>query len=125
LYQDTETLSVSRNAYERNDIISRRKMMENILTTISGVKEEIGVITDNFYQQKNNTGYQKLIPVIDMLTKIADYLDELPSTSELIDKKERLQNILQAAMGAMDKRDTILLADILKYDVCEFLTELD
>lgn len=98
--------------------------MESILTTISDIREEIGLLTDQFYQQKYNAGYQKLVPVIDMLTKIADYLEEQPSTSELHDKKERLNSVLQAAVSAMDRKDTILLADILKYDVCDFLNEL-
>ena len=92
----------------------------NIKELISQIEE----ITEFFYQQKNNSGYQKLIPVIDSLTKVVDEISELEQESSLVEKKDRFKGILNDAMEAMVNNDTILLADILKYDISEILTEV-
>ena len=38
--------------------------------------------------------------------------------------EERLTRILKDAMGALQNRDTVLLADILQYDYLEYMNEL-
>lgn len=98
--------------------------MNHLNMTINELKVEVGEITGSFYQRNDTIGYQKLIPCIDSLTRIVDDVSTIEPSPELVDKKNKLTSILNDAMEAMIHKDTILLADILKYDLLDLLTEL-
>ena len=98
--------------------------MNNLNFNINELQIELEEITGSFYQRNNSIGYQKLIPFIDSLTGIVDEISLIDPTPELIDKKDKMTSVLNVAMEAMINKDTILLADILKYDLSVLLTEL-
>ncbi len=98
--------------------------MERLRETLPEILKNIEQITESFYQQKNNEGYQKLIEVIDSLSQVSAYLAGLEQTTEIVEKNKALLDSLNEATEALINKDSILLADIFKYDVAEILKEL-
>lgn len=74
-----------------------------------------------FYQQKSQEAYAKLLQGIDELTIIIGKLDEIPVNDSLNIDKNKLLNTLMEAMHALEDRDTVLIADILQYDLVDQL----
>lgn len=75
-----------------------------------------------FYQQKNEEGYQLLDRTIKLLTSIIDELYMLKSKGINIGINENeLMMRLSDAMDALQAKDTILLSDIMKFEVLELI----
>lgn len=91
---------------------------------IETVQIQIEEVTDNFYQQRTQEGYQALIHVIDSITEIMDIIEKNEEVSEFMDENKKLLSSLQSIIEAMTNQDTVLLADILKYDVSEILNKI-
>lgn len=77
-----------------------------------------------FYQQKSQDAYTKLLQGIDELTIIIGKLDEIPIKDSLNIDKNKLLNTLKETMHALEDRDTVLIADILQYDLIDQLKEI-
>jgi hypothetical protein len=92
--------------------------------SIEEVLKEIEIVTESFYQQKNNIGYQKLVSLIDTLAGVADMIAELEQRALLHEKIGRFTTSLNDAVEALLNKDTILLADILRYDISDILKEV-
>lgn len=97
--------------------------MENIQDMIAKVVSEIEQVTNYFYQQKNNEGYEKLMVLIDTLVLLTQHFAVLAGRPEIVDINNKLLNSLNDATEALVNKDNILLADILRYDIADVLNE--
>ncbi len=75
-----------------------------------------------FYQNKMNEGYFELEKLI---TYISDTMNELFQTHIINADEKNILNILKSAMDAMEQKDTLLLADILEYELKEIYLEIE
>jgi len=91
---------------------------------IEGLKQKIELTADFFYKQKSFGGYQVLISVIDDLMVLASELKAFSDHAEVILVYQELAEKLQEITEAMEQKDTILIADMLKYDIIELLDKV-
>lgn len=77
-----------------------------------------------FYQQKNKDGYEMLDNTLKILIKAADgiLVTQKEKSGSYIDDK-KLNAILVNAMNAIESGDTILLTDILCFDLKPLLEQ--
>lgn len=91
---------------------------------ISLIIREIVEVTDDLYQEKLNQGYSKLNSTLGKLMDIADKLHTLARKNKLeFDEHGFLENLTRA-MKAMEDKDSVLLSDILTYDIGGQLLEM-
>lgn len=99
--------------------------MEDINKRINKVIQDIDEITAMFYQQKNNDAYIRLERLISEIAQMIDLLYTLPMDQEIRENNTKLlTETLQETLQAMSAGDTVLVADILKYEVSERLTNI-
>ena len=91
---------------------------------ISLIIREIVEVTDDLYQEKLNRGYSKLNSTLGKLMEIADKLHSLAKESRLEFDEHRFLGNLTRAMKAMEDKDSVLLSDILTYDIGGQLLEM-
>ena len=101
--------------------------MENIGDKIKEVINGIDKTTDLFYQNKINDGY---IQLENMLFTINETVNAISNYKKNIDNnccfdENKLNTILTEAMNALEVRDSLLLADILQYDLKEMFVEVN
>lgn len=102
-----------------------RGHMEDINKRINKVIQDIDEITAMFYQQKNNDAYIRLERLISEIAQMIDLLYTLPMDQEIRENNTKLlTETLQETLQAMSAGDTVLVADILKYEVSERLTNI-
>lgn len=84
---------------------------------------EIDEIADLFYMQRNNEAYNKLNGA---LVQISDILFKLSVDKDIAIRVDinKLNEVLHDAMNAMEKKDSVLLADILQYELVEQFNNL-
>lgn len=92
---------------------------DKIMTdTIDSIEETCTI----FYQQKNDEGYQLLDTTIRLLTSVIEELYTLKSKGINIGINENILMIkFSEAMDALQIKDTILLSDILQFEVLELI----
>lgn len=94
--------------------------MQDLKKMFMEICEEIKETTELFYQQKEHAGYQKLDKT---LLSVSNGIECLFATLKEENPPEfdqnEILNILNNAMNAMQVKDTVLLADILQYDLLE------
>lgn len=98
--------------------------MDKLEKSIIELKEKIECVTNNFYQQKNEAGYQDLIITIDNISKVLFIIENQYEPSKFQEINYKFKNVLEDIMEAMNNKDTILIADILSYDFSDMLMEL-
>lgn len=97
--------------------------MENLKNSIKEIIQTIQNTTKLFYQQKNQEGFAALDATLDTLMKgVSDILIYHKGKEELINEN-MLNVVLTEAMKALEQKDTILLSDILIYEVNDMLEE--
>lgn len=79
--------------------------------------EAIDKTTDTFYKRNEEKGYLCLEDTIDKITQVVNCIHEIEDKDDIIENK--IMDILSRAMLAMEKKDTILLSDILEYELKE------
>lgn len=98
--------------------------MKGLQERIDNVIKSIDENTNLFYQNKKNKGYEELN---DTLLLISNLIDEILSYEEktIGEKKSEIKfiEILSEAMKALEKRDELLLSDILQYDLKEMFVQ--
>ena len=87
----------------------------NIDDMLIKVIDKIDLVTDKFYLQKQAEGYTLLDEVLKDLGTVMDAM--ILAGFDVT----KILNVLGMAMDALEKRDSILLADILQYEVKEQL----
>lgn len=96
--------------------------MEELKKEITGTVQQINAVVELFYQQKNQEAYAELE---NMLTTLMHTIDNIfaykGQHEEFVFDEKGLAEVLQTTLSAMEDKDSILMADILKYDVIEKL----
>lgn len=87
--------------------------------------QSIGITTELFYQQKIEQGYKQLEYTIAILIDTTNSIFKYKAENHdiLIDEKQLVQ-VLADAMEAMEVKDTVLLSDILQYELIELLDKI-
>lgn len=88
------------------------------------VIREIVEVSDCLYQEKLNKGYEKLNITLNNIMKLADSLFHLSKENKLNFEEDRFVGNLTSAMKAMEEKDSVLLADILFYEIGGQLLEV-
>jgi molecular chaperone GrpE (heat shock protein) len=102
---------------------NKRGIIVSVKEMVMEAIDSIEQVADLFYQQKDKDGYEILEGTLNLLVLLFDKLvnnkDVLVNISE-----EQFNANLAEAMRALEKKDTILLADILKYEIGEMLNDI-
>lgn len=88
---------------------------------IRRINDKIGKVTDLFYKQKSQEGYQEFIGLIDEIYEFLNMIENMNSQEDCKAIDAKLRNSLIEAVEAMTNKDSVLLADILKYEVVELI----
>lgn len=92
--------------------------MSELKQTLVRIISETEEITDLFYKQKNKESYAKLDSYLLHLMKTIEMLFTYQSEhNENNIDLNIINKYLTEALKAMEEKDTVLLADILKYDI--------
>lgn len=93
---------------------------EVIRESIVILKEEIEQISTSFYQRRDSEAYRALNKLIE---KMLDFMKKLGT---ITDKYTEMMNlILTEALKALQNKDGVLIADLLKYDLDEILNQIN
>ena len=96
--------------------------MGNIKEKIEQSINEINEVVEMFYQQKTQEAYTKLDPVLgNLLAAIDAAVAYQQEHSEIEIDVNGLTEALKEALSAIEEKDAILMADVLKYEVIEKL----
>jgi len=91
-----------------------------IIDTISSIEQT----TTYFYQQKNQEGFSLLNDLMNKLIQATNIILTYKSDQMAAIREVEWNTLLVNAMKAMEEKDTILLSDILIYDIKGFLEEI-
>lgn len=98
--------------------------MEKLKEIIINIIEAIEITTNLFYQQKNQEGFTELEGIIYLLNNMTNRVSELELEGNHVNIDIiKTNQILTDAMNALENLDTILLSDILNYELKEMLIE--
>lgn len=99
--------------------------MENIKQQIEQNIEEVDAVVELFYQQKTQEAYSQLDSVLGKLMAVIEMVAAYQQEhTEVEIDITGLTDALKEALSAMEERDAILMADVLKYEVIEKLEAL-
>lgn len=88
---------------------------------IQHVIECLGNVTALFYQNKITEGYQRLE---ELFASLSILLDGLYQDGTMEAEDTSVLEILKEVMGAMEQKDSLLVADLLEYELKEALLRL-
>lgn len=101
--------------------------MKELIKKIIIILESLEDISIDLYQQKIRKGYTDFANLIPKLTNLVTEIFTLKSTVPSIEFNEaEFIEKLSMALNALEQKDTVLLADILLYEISpnlEILTE--
>ncbi len=96
--------------------------MGELRTKIRDTIAQIDTVVEMFYQQKTQEAYLELDPVLsgmmELMEPVLAWEKEHPGAGL---EPNGLTEALREALSAMEERDAILMADVLKYEVAEKL----
>lgn len=96
--------------------------MEEIRKQIEQNISEIDAVVEMFYQQKTQEAYGRLDFVLGkLMATIETAVKYQQEHTEVKIDINGLTEALKEALSAMEERDAILMADVLKYEVIEKL----
>lgn len=97
---------------------AEKELVEN---TLGEVRESV----DLFYQQKTGEALQQFDVVLGKVMTMVDTLFAYKESHEEFPlDEEKVKSALTEALGALEEKDMILLADIIQYDFMEYVEEL-
>ncbi len=103
---------------------SRGITMQDVNVLFQSVILSIEEVTTFFYQQKDKEGYEKLNETISAIGMAMNEIHNQSVESELfITIEHNINTYLNNAMEALSIKDSILLADILLYEIAEQFRE--
>lgn len=92
--------------------------MNDLKSILQMTSNSIEETTALFYQQKLSEGFRKLMPTLNLLTQAIDAIYTYKAEGKELElDTEGLMNTLKDAMHALEEKDTVLLSDILTYEV--------
>jgi len=101
------------------------KFMKEIKEQIQQVIIEIDELTNELYKQKISMGYNMLNITLGHVMNILEDVFLYRKDHEILYDENKMTSNLKLAMDAMENKDSVLLADIMKYEVAEQLQELE
>jgi len=103
----------------------RRETMSAEKELVGKTLEEVRESVDLFYQQKTGEALQQFDVVLGKVMTMVDTLFAYKESHEgfALDE-EKVKSALTEALGALEEKDMILLADIIQYDFVEYVEEL-
>ena len=99
--------------------------MQDMKNKIEQIIQDIKEISDYLYQQKVSQGYAKLNITLGNIINIIEDIFIYIKDNKVPFDENRLTSNLTLAMQAMEDRDTVLLADLLVYEIAEQFKEID
>ena len=82
--------------------------------------EEITKVTELLYQQKDQEGYALLNKTLATIAQAIEVIFAWQHEQQMDEStQQEMVDVLTQAMQAMEQKDTVLLADILKYELLE------
>lgn len=99
--------------------------MENVKLDIMNAIESIDGTTTIFYKQDEKRGFQMLEGTVIKLTKAIEsiLLYKSKGDSQIVDG-EKLNEVLDGLSNAIELRDTILISDMLEYELKILLQDI-
>lgn len=99
--------------------------MENLKLDIVNTLESIEETTTIFYKQDEKKGFQMLEETVIKLTKAIEsiLLYKSEGNSQIVDE-EKLNEVLESLSNAIGCRDTILISDMLEYELKIILQDI-
>lgn len=98
--------------------------MESLKEIIINIIDAIEVTTNLFYQQKNQEGFAELEGIIYLLNNMTNKVSEFELEGNRVNIDiVKVNQVLTDAMNALENLDTILLSDILNYELKEILID--
>jgi len=91
---------------------------------LDDVIQTIDLNTDLFYQNKINEGYSCLDKTLGKISEAIEEIIKYQASSGQDIQGDKIIKILTEALKALEKKDSLLLADILQYDLKELLVEI-
>lgn len=99
--------------------------MRELKNVLEQAIQSIEQTVELFYQQKNEEGFKQLDYTLTMLIKVMNDIFAYQSAGHSIGIDEnQLVQVLAEAMKAMEVKDTVLLSDILQYDLKELFNKI-
>ncbi len=96
--------------------------MQTLKQEINIVQDMIKQTAELFYRQNEKDGYEAMTKLLDQMDLMMNHLVIAIQTKKADNADPgKLLQILGEAMQAMNKKDSVLLADILQYDLTEQL----
>ena len=99
--------------------------MKDLKKEIETVINDLESIVEMFYQQKVQEAYSELNTALGKIMEITEVVQNY--TAQNSDKEinmDILLNALKETLSAMEERDVVLVADVLKYEVIEKLNDV-
>ena len=99
--------------------------MKDLKKEIETVINDLDSIVEMFYQQKVQEAYSELNTALGKILEITEVVQNY--TAQNSDKEinmDILLNALKETLSAMEERDVVLVADVLKYEVIEKLNDI-
>ena len=99
--------------------------MKDLKKDIETVINDLESIVEMFYQQKVQEAYSELNTALGKIMEITEVVQNY--TAQNSDKEinmDILLNALKETLSAMEERDVVLVADVLKYEVIEKLNDV-
>lgn len=98
--------------------------MEMLKKKIEDILESTNEITDLFYQQNEQEGYRLFNEYISKLMDLVNNILLYKEECQLEFNDKVFNQTLMSVINALEKRDTIMVSDILQYELGEQLQEL-
>lgn len=103
-------------------------LIMNIISFKNMILEATKTIEDNtslFYQQKNKEAYEMLDSTLTLLISTINEILELKNENKELNIDEfEINTVLESSMKAIEAGDTILLSDILFFDLKPLLEQI-
>jgi len=96
--------------------------MDKIKTNIDNVLKTLDEIMNMFYVGNDSEGYIKLNETLITMLMLIEYIEKSDKLEEVDINK--IENILKDCVEALEEKDTVLLADIIQYDLIDALKEI-
>lgn len=93
--------------------------MNELSNTLKKVINNINAAVELFYTQKEIQGYNKVNETINDISRTMELLLSRVEGEQIPDNYMEIIKYLQESLSAIETKDTILLADILQYEIKE------
>jgi hypothetical protein len=87
------------------------------MSEINDIIEKLQIIAELLYQERISDAYSELFPLLPRIELLISTTDNDDFTQEVISK-------LKLALEAMESEDTLLLADVIQYELLECLSNM-